>query len=238
MGQLNISLLSTKTSQVLGYIMDKMLESKIPIHSVIFDSKIATDEDRIRWHERTNGLLPPVALHRFESEKIPFFFFSSHVSKTTVQYVKESKIDLLVNAGTPRILKEDIINAPKIGVLNCHPGLLPNFRGCTCVEWAIYLDEKVGNTVHLMTKEIDEGPIIIKEALTFNKSDKYHDIRTKVFKHGFELIASGIKKIIDSEYSLKCMEYEKKGRYYKVIDKDKMEEVLRKTNSGNYVYQK
>ena len=60
------------------------------------------------------------------------------------------KIDLLVNAGTPRILKSNLLKAPSIGVINCHPGILPDFRGCTCVEWAIYLDQPIGNTVHLI----------------------------------------------------------------------------------------
>lgn len=53
--------------------------------------------------------------------------------------------------------------------MNCHPGLLPKFRECTCVEWAVYLDEEVGNTVHFMNEKIDEGPIIVQEALHFKK---------------------------------------------------------------------
>jgi methionyl-tRNA formyltransferase len=238
MKQLKIALLSTTTSEILGYIVEKLLDYKIPIQSVIMDLKISNDVDKSIWDERTQGQLPPIPNCRFENYYIPFYFFANHSSKTTIQFVKDSNIDLLINAGTPRILKEGILDAPKIGILNCHPGLLPDFRGCTCVEWAMYLDEKIGNTVHLMSKKIDEGPIIIQESLSFKKSEQYHDVRTNVYRHGFELMARGIKKITDNtSYDFKNAEYIKDGRYFKVIDNDKMNEVLNKVNSGSYAYQ-
>lgn len=238
MRHLKIALLSTTTSEILGYIIEQLLDYTIPIHSVIMDSKTIDDKDKAIWNQRTQGQLPPIPLCQFENYHIPFHFFLNHSSKATTQFVVDSKIDLLINAGTPRILKEELLNAPTIGVVNCHPGLLPDFRGCTCVEWAIYLDEQIGNTVHLMSREIDEGPIIIQESLSFAKSDKYHDVRTKVYRHGFELMARGIKKIIDNPLQNgEHAEYAKDGRYFKVIDDDKMDEVLNKINSGNYAYQ-
>ena len=239
MKRLKIALLSTISSEILGYISEKLLEYEISIHSIIMDSKISDDKDASIWRERTQGQLPLIPVWQFEGFRIPFYFFSNHSSKATTKFVKDSNIDLLINAGTPRILKENILNAPKIGVLNCHPGLLPGFRGCTCVEWAIYLDEKIGNTVHLMSKNIDEGPVLIQESLLFEKSDQYHDVRTKVYRHSFELMARGVKKIIDNPlHDFKHAEYVKNGRYFKVIDDDRMNEVLNKINSGSYKYQK
>ena len=239
MDPLKIALLSTTTSEILGYIIEKLLNYKIPIHSVIMDSKRSNSKNKTIWNERTQGHLPLIPIHQFESYRIPFYFVSNHSSQSNAKFVGDSNIDLLVNAGTPRILKENILNAPKIGIVNCHPGLLPNFRGCTCVEWAIYLNEKIGNTVHLMSKKIDEGPILIQESLLFKKSDQYHDVRTKVYKNSFELMARGIKKIIDNPlHDFKNAEYVKNGRYFEVIDNAKMGEVLSKIDSGNYLYQK
>jgi methionyl-tRNA formyltransferase len=237
MANLNIALLSATTSPILGYILDRLIKKEIVVQAVIFDSKTSTEKELIIWHERTQGHLPLIPLHQFENYKIPFYFFCDHSSKATAKFVMESEIDLLVNAGTLRILGEDILNAPNIGILNCHPGLLPNFRGCTSVEWAIYLDEEIGNTVHLMKREIDEGPIIIKEGLRFKKSDKYHDVRTKVYLHGFELMAKAIKLLNNSKRDFRKKEYDLNGRYFKVIEEDKMKVVLDKINSGNYLYQ-
>ena len=90
-----------------------------------------------------------------------------------------------------------------------------------------------------MSEKIDEGPVLIQESLLFKKSDQYHDVRTKVYRHSFELMARGIKKIIDNPlHDFKNAEYVENGRYFKVIDDDKMNVVLNKINSGNYLYQK
>ena len=166
---------------------------------------------------------------------IPCYHFKNHSSTLTAEFVKDNEISILVNAGTPRILKPNLIKAPSIGVINCHPGILPYFRGCTSVEWAIYFDKPVGNTVHLMSEKIDEGPILSKEIINFSKSDSYSDIRVKVYRHGFDLLARSIKNFIQNPYLNN--NYKKNGDYYKVIDDDKMNKVIEKINSGRYKYQ-
>lgn len=238
MKRLNIALLSTIDSPILGYIIQHLVDQNIPIDAVLIDTKKRSEKEKIIWAERTTDKLGAIPLCNFEAHQIPYYFFPNHSSEAALQFILNSNIDLLVNAGTPRILKQKILRAPRIGVLNCHPGLLPDFRGCTCVEWAIYLNEKIGNTVHLMTKEIDEGPIILQESLSLKKSDRYDDVRAKVYKHGFELIARGIRRLIEEPpYKFRNMSYVRNGRYFDVIDKDKMEAVLRSINAGTYKFQ-
>lgn len=238
MNSLNISLLSSESSEILGYIIDSLLKYKIPIHSVIMDSKKSHPRNISIWNERTRGQLPILPKSHFEKANIPFFFVKNHSSKITIDFVKKNKIDVLINAGTPRILNGDILSAPTFGVLNCHPGILPDFRGCTCVEWAIYLDEAVGNTIHIMSKDIDEGPIILQESISFKKTDKYHDIRVKVYNHGFDLLAKSVKKIVENpKVAYTQLDYVKKGRYFKVINDEKMVEVIEKISKGSYAFQ-
>ncbi len=238
MKKLKISLLSTPGSPLLGYMLKSLTQNNIDIHSVIMDSKGMEEKDLKLWEERTSQKLPPVPLHFFEKENIPFYFHLNHSSENTSEFVRSEKIDILVNAGTPRILKKNIISAPSLGILNCHPGLLPAFRGCTCVEWAIYLDEEIGNTVHFMTEKIDEGPVVLKEGLLFKKSDSYSDIRVKVYKHGFELMAQAICILQQQGASIIDSDYRRDGRYFDVIGQDKFHEVYEKTTSGLYAFQK
>ena len=165
MEKIKIALLSTQKTEILGHIINKFDDYKINIEAIIFDPKLPDKKHFQIWNERTNGEIPFISMDTFEKESIPCYFFQNHSSSITEKFVKEKNIDILVNAGTPRILKSNLINAPTIGIVNCHPGILPDFRGCTCVEWAIYLDKPVGNTVHIMTEKIDEGPIILKESI-------------------------------------------------------------------------
>ena len=161
---------------------------------------------------------------------------SKFVSLPCVMISGHGNIDIAVNAGTPKILKGNIMDSVNIGILNCHPSLLPNYRGCTSIEWAIYNDDPIGNTVHMITDKIDQGQIILQENITFSKSDKYHDVRVRVYKHGFKLIAKAIKKIINGTCD-NNQSTDTDGRYYGVIEEDKMEVVLQKINSGKYLYQ-
>jgi len=146
---------------------------------------------------------------------------------------------LVVSAVTPRILKKAILEAPKRGVINVHPGLLPAFRGCTCVEWAVYLDEQIGNTAHFMTEGIDEGPTIIDEPLTFTPNDDYPTVRTKVYRAGFDLMARAVRKVLEDDLAVSAMSRPTdEGRYFSVIGDEELNEVKVKLKAGRYLFQK
>ena len=234
---MRIGLLSTNNSPLLGYYIQQIVECGLSISAVILDSKSLSDRDIELHIERTANRMPPIPLAKFESLHIPIYDVENHSSKQTVDLVRSANLDILVNAGTPRILKKPIIEATRLGVLNCHPGLLPLFRGCTCVEWAIYLDEPIGNTVHLMTEKIDEGPIIALEELSFSKSDSYVDVREKVYRAGFRLISNCLKGLSEGTITPDNYIIQGDGRYFRPIDQDKMKVVFDKLRAGRYAFQ-
>ena len=234
---MRVGLLGTINSPILGGIAKELIDANINIDCFILDSKIESYKDLSIFKERTGNKLPFINLSTFIKKNIRTIYVNNHNSNSTINLIKDLKLDLLLNAGTPRILKLDLLNSPSIGVLNCHPGLLPKYRGCTCVEWAIYNDHKIGNTVHLMTEEIDLGQIIIKEELEFKKTDDYQDIRKKVYESGFKLFAKAINKIETIKFDNNNL-HKEDWEYYKVIDSDKMRCVISKINNGKYLYQK
>lgn len=235
---MRVGFLSTIDAPFLSYLIREFTQQSIPISAVVLDAKLQSAKDHRIHEERTAGRLPPIPLEEFEALHIPFYFAANHSSKVTADLVRDLSLELLVNAGTPRILKADVLYAPSVGIVNCHPGLLPKFRGCTCVEWAIYLDEQVGNTIHFMNEGIDEGPIVLQEGLTFDKKDTYVDVRVKVYEHGNRLMARGVKKIIEESLKPKSMPPQGPGRYFKIIDDEKMKLVLEKVKFGKYAYQR
>ena len=81
-------------------------------------------------------------------------------SSEGVRIVRQHGIDLLVYLGGGGILREAILAAPTLGVLNAHMGLLPAYRGMNVTEWALWNDDPVGCTVHLIVRGIDTGEII------------------------------------------------------------------------------
>lgn len=62
--------------------------------------------------------------------------------------------------GCPQVFGRDLLGIFK-AVLNNHNGLLPAYRGWAATEWSIYHGESTtGSTYHIMTPEVDAGPIL------------------------------------------------------------------------------
>ena len=98
------------------------------------------------------------------------------------------------------------------------PGILPNYRGCTCVEWALHEEGIVGNSAHWMTEGIDEGPLIeIRKLRSSPKPRSYQDIRAAVFSEGIALIADVMEKLANRTLTKGNATHQDEGRYYEVM---------------------
>jgi methionyl-tRNA formyltransferase len=74
--------------------------------------------------------------------------------------------DLLVSAAYARIVPDEVLAIPKLGAINVHPSLLPDYRGVLAVWWALYEGQTtVGVTIHEMTVPVDTGPILAQASL-------------------------------------------------------------------------
>jgi methionyl-tRNA formyltransferase len=87
-----------------------------------------------------------------------------------VQFVKESKIDLIVSVAAAQIFKPEILKAPKLGCINIHNAPLPDYRGMMPSFWQLYHGERqTVATIHEMVQEIDKGRIIYQEQTTIDR---------------------------------------------------------------------
>ncbi|MGW0825575.1 methionyl-tRNA formyltransferase [Streptomyces sp. NPDC002845] len=69
--------------------------------------------------------------------------------------------DVVVCYGIPWRLPASVLRAPRLGVLNVHPSLLPRHRGPMPVHWAVrHGEEETGVTVHWMDEAFDSGPVV------------------------------------------------------------------------------
>ena len=118
--------------------------------------------------------------------------------------------------------------------------MLPDYRGCSAVEWAILNDDKVGNTAHFMTEEYDEGPIIESEWYEFQKTATYQSIRIEVYRAGCTLAAKALRLISDKnmKQSDAVKQNPSAGRFWKPIPDEKMDQVIQKVINKNYKYQR
>lgn len=233
---IKIGLLSKEEYPFTGYVLWELIERFLKVDAIIMCSKKFTAKHRVK--ERVGDRFPLIPIENFEDHQIPIYHVKQHSSAPCAKLVQDLNIDILLNMGSDYIMCPIILNAPTIGIINCHPGLLPKFRGCTAVEWAIYFGAQIGNTIHFMDESIDTGPIIIQEPLTFDKNATYQDIRAKVFIYSCKLLVKGVEKVITeglTPFNLPLQS--NRGEYFKVISKDKMKQVLSKIESHAYKYQ-
>ncbi|MEC8957767.1 MAG: formyltransferase family protein [Nitrospinota bacterium] len=91
--------------------------------------------------------------------------FSNGTNSLETEYaLQKFKTDLLI-LGQAGIVKQNILQIPKIGTLNGHPGILPFYRGVDCPHWALLNGEfdKIGASIHWVDQGVDTGKIIATE---------------------------------------------------------------------------
>ena len=92
-------------------------------------------------------------------------------SETVINWTKENEIDIVILM-VDHILKKEIINSPKIGIINKHAAILPSCRGIFPFFWARLNDIPTGITFHEVDTGIDTGNILVQ----MNYPEKEHDI--------------------------------------------------------------
>ncbi len=131
-------------------------------------------------------------------------------SKEIIDIAK--KTDLCIIGGYDKILKSEIINAPKLGVINTHFGIIPENRGCNPVMWGIIDKIEQGSTTYWVEDKIDFGKVIltIREPNLVDKTSEY--IYNKISQLSIDAIPE-IMNRIKNNFIERTMKHE--GKYYK-----------------------
>lgn len=88
----------------------------------------------------------------------------------TVERIKKFKPDLLIVSTFDQIVPEKIYRIPKLGAVNIHPSILPEFRGATPTNWAIITGAKTtGITYHRLTDKLDCGDVLFQRRLSIGQ---------------------------------------------------------------------
>ncbi len=92
-------------------------------------------------------------------------------------------IDWLVLAGYMRLVGDGILKAFPSRILNIHPSLLPSFRGLDAQKQAFEFGVKVtGCTVHIVTEQLDDGPILAQKAVPVLVGDTVETLTARILE--------------------------------------------------------
>ena len=116
------------------------------------------------------------------------------------EYLNSIRPDLGLVAGA-RILKKPLIDAFKIGIINFHPGLLPESRGLDCWLWDILEGRTLGNTSHLIDSRMDAGLMIERQELVIHPDDSLIDLSLRITESQVAMLESTLKAVLSTDTS-------------------------------------
>lgn len=106
----------------------------------------------------------------------------------------ELKIDLLVVAAYGQIFSQQLLDLPRLGCINIHASLLPNWRGASPIQHAILAGDNVsGVTIMQMQRAMDAGDIWLQSECVISDEDTAQSLHDKLAVLGGKSILEAIR---------------------------------------------
>lgn len=113
-----------------------------------------------------------------------------------VEALKEAKVGLVVLAGFMRVLSPLFLQAFPMKIINIHPSLIPAFQGLNAQRQALEYGAKItGCTVHFVTQELDNGPVIAQACVPVLPEDTEESLSQRILSYEHRILPQVIKWI-------------------------------------------
>ncbi|AFW93257.1 methionyl-tRNA formyltransferase [Anabaena sp. 90] len=170
--------------------LEKLLENK-DFHVM----SVVTQPDKRR--ERGNKLTPSPVKVFATDHHIPVWQ-PERVKKDveTLTQLKQIEADIFVVIAYGQILSKKILDMPKLGCINVHGSILPQYRGAAPIQWSIYNGEKeTGITTMLMDRGMDTGDMLLKATIPIQLLDNAQVLAEKLAITGADLLIETLYKL-------------------------------------------
>jgi phosphoribosylglycinamide formyltransferase-1 len=119
------------------------------------------------------------------------------------QELRDRQVSLVCLAGFMRLVGVRLLDAFPNAVLNIHPSLLPAFPGVDAQQQALRHGVKVtGATVHLVTGELDGGPIVVQAPVPVLESDTEATLSARVLVEEHRLYPEAVRLVLDGAWRI------------------------------------
>ena len=122
------------------------------------------------------------------------YLIAPHNSQACLDILKKMKPELGLIAGA-RILSGKVIDCFSKGIINFHPGPIPEARGLDTAQWIIYDDLPLAVTSHLIDTRVDGGWIIKKLKMKKDPNDSLQDVGVRLYLGQLEIFKETIEKV-------------------------------------------
>ena len=144
------------------------------------------------YTHKAEAMVPDLRLY---CEKTGIQYSLERISADNMPFIP----DIICSVYYRSIIPSSVIEAAKGKIFNLHPSLLPRYRGCSSLTWAMINGEKeCGYTYHYIDEGIDTGNIIIQKPVKIEEFDTQLTLYNRImvlamedFEKAFNMVCSG-----------------------------------------------
>lgn len=166
-----------------GAHLIRKIAQKMVLGDARFEGNESDGRDTMLGLARELGLPGRSLLELAKTLGVPLVVCDDHNSDRAVRALARSAPDVVAFTGGG-LLRHAVLSVPRLGVLNCHPGMLPAYRGMDVVEWTALesrvADPGIGLSVHFMDRGLDTGPILSTHRTPLRAGDDFATIRRRM----------------------------------------------------------
>ncbi|MBD2691845.1 methionyl-tRNA formyltransferase [Anabaena catenula] len=114
----------------------------------------------------------------------------------TLSQLQQLEADVFVVVAYGQILSKKILKMPKLGCINVHGSILPQYRGAAPIQWCLYHGEKeTGITTMLMDTGMDTGDMLLKATIPIQLLDNAQILADQLEIIGADLLVETLLKL-------------------------------------------
>ncbi|AZJ35039.1 hypothetical protein D6T69_05685 [Tenacibaculum singaporense] len=157
-------------------------------------------------------------LRELRKNGIEVYFVDDLNSDFVEKKLKEKKVDVTVFTGGG-LIRKNILENSGSGVLNCHMGKLPEYRGMDVVEWPLFKKDfkNIGFTVHFMDSGVDTGDILKVFDVQLINNESIKSLRARFEPLMTKKYVEVILQFLNGEI-VRVKQENKEGKQYYIVD--------------------
>ena len=178
---------------IIDAIADKKLNAELSV--VISNVPDAAGLERAKQRRIDTLVLD----HRDKAQ----FASREDYDRELARQLKARGVGLVCLAGFMRVLTATFLNEFPNAVVNIHPSLLPAFPGTNAQYQAWEHGVKwTGATVHLVTAELDGGPIVLQETVPVKDGDDVDTLAARILEREHHLYPMAIQLLLNGGWRI------------------------------------
>lgn len=134
------------------------------------------------------------------AQGVPFLIQPRHTSPAYAAFVEQvgdlAPELILVNSYS-MLIRPDVLRISRLGTVNIHGALLPEYRGANPMQWALLNGAtETGVTMHHMTAECDAGDIIAQRRVPILFTDTWRDVLARIAEATEPLLSEELPRLL------------------------------------------